>query len=359
MGGSASSLLHKTDWKKADGKLTGPHDTVDGSAPTKEYGIVYLVKRGVNQREYDVTDSEMNLLFTTRAVPGTIACFDVLGRGIDEYVLRVTVDLARRYWIVYRYGSPSFEGQIPDAAESEKASNDHWDRNVDPNVQLYKKAVCIVSWSRYLVLAAFIGPPTVDMLMTCSAVDEGHTGGTEQHEVSEHEQEAEEAEDDLFRQASRIAERMRERAVSSDSNDLSLRSPLKSPLSPPVEADETIETQEEDEDDMPTDKKCRADSDGREKGLASLKQYLSKREAETPTILSVASMPEFRSPETSAKDDTGHETSSQLAKSAHNSPRAALLASTSVSAANIRMWFKKKSAHIREKSNAYLYSTPR
>ena len=75
--GGATSKLQDTDWEKADGKLSSTEDTLDGAPPTSKYGIYHLTKRGVNQREFDVTDSESNLLYTTRQVPGTIACFDV------------------------------------------------------------------------------------------------------------------------------------------------------------------------------------------------------------------------------------------------------------------------------------------
>lgn len=75
--GGATSKLKENDWEKADGKLRGSEFTVDCAESTKKYAIYYLTKRGVNQREFDVTDEESNLLFTTKQVPGTIACFDV------------------------------------------------------------------------------------------------------------------------------------------------------------------------------------------------------------------------------------------------------------------------------------------
>ena len=75
--GGATSKLNENDWDKADGKLRGDEFTVDGEVATEKYAIYYLTKRGVNQREFDVTDEESNLIFTTKQVPGTIACFDV------------------------------------------------------------------------------------------------------------------------------------------------------------------------------------------------------------------------------------------------------------------------------------------
>lgn len=78
--GGATSKLEENDWSKADGKLRGSEFTLDGSEALPGYGVYYLTKRGVNQREFDVTDEESNLLFTTKQVPGTIACFDVSAR---------------------------------------------------------------------------------------------------------------------------------------------------------------------------------------------------------------------------------------------------------------------------------------
>ena len=92
--GGATSKFEETDWDKADGKLRAPtlddngdnddnNDgeafcvTIDGAPPTTEFAVYYLNKRGLNQRDFDVTDEEDNLLYTTRQVPGTIACFDV------------------------------------------------------------------------------------------------------------------------------------------------------------------------------------------------------------------------------------------------------------------------------------------
>ena len=31
----------------------------------------------LNQREYDIIDQDCNLIYTTKSVPGTIACFDI------------------------------------------------------------------------------------------------------------------------------------------------------------------------------------------------------------------------------------------------------------------------------------------
>lgn len=90
--GGATSKLDVNDWEKADGKLRGPFDTIDGEDATKEFSIYHLTKRGVNQREFDITDEESNLVLSTKQVPGTIACFDVSGawrREISEDPCRI------------------------------------------------------------------------------------------------------------------------------------------------------------------------------------------------------------------------------------------------------------------------------
>jgi hypothetical protein len=87
--GGARSKFEQTDWATADGKLTGGvSDTVDGSQPTNAFGIYYLTKTGLNQREFEVTDLDKNLLYTTKCVPGTLCWFDVYGKGMNECLLR-------------------------------------------------------------------------------------------------------------------------------------------------------------------------------------------------------------------------------------------------------------------------------
>ena len=150
MGGS-SSRFEETDWNKADGKLTSQDQTIDNASPTSIYGVYYLTKLGVNQRDYDVTDRESNLLYSTRAVEGTLSWFDVLGQGIDEYLLRVQVDLSRRYWVVYRYGVPAFAGQV-----CSKTSRGRLE------MPLYRKACITVTWARYHAVVDMYepAPPT-------------------------------------------------------------------------------------------------------------------------------------------------------------------------------------------------------
>lgn len=141
MGGS-SSRFDETDWNKADGKC---EQTIDNAPPTDRFGIYYLTKLGVNQREYNVTDSDSNLLYRTRVVEGTLAWFDVLGpAGEDDYRLQVQVDLSRRYWVVYHYGVPAFSGQMWDENATERLSyRGGWRK------PLFRRACITVTWSRY------------------------------------------------------------------------------------------------------------------------------------------------------------------------------------------------------------------
>jgi hypothetical protein len=164
--GGASSLLEETDWEKADGKINSRLDTIDGALPTDHFGLFYIIKKRFNQREFDVTDSKNNLLYTTRQVPGTVCSFDVLGKEIGNYKLRVHSDLARRYWIVYRFGSQSFADQEADKEESEKAEQQfaNTDLYMDRPIRLYKRLCVTVSWSRHLAVAAFFGPPPEEMM---------------------------------------------------------------------------------------------------------------------------------------------------------------------------------------------------
>ena len=202
--GGAQSFFNETDWDLADGALRTCDETMDGRPPTTTYQTYDLVKRSIvaNQRELDITDSEKNLLFHIRPSPGTIAGFDVLGVGSannDDYILRVTVDLARRYWIIYRFDKPIFDGQKPDPIATEKFAIEQQtsvtnerkelaarisaslaihsfsdDTPVDevppsapivPKHFLYKVGCVTVSWSRYMAVAAYYGPPTIEQIM--------------------------------------------------------------------------------------------------------------------------------------------------------------------------------------------------
>lgn len=149
--GGASSKFNDTDWSKADGELKSSFDTVDGSSPTISYTMATLHKLALSQRSYHVTDEYSNLLYSTKAVPATVACFDILGRGMDEKVARVTVDLTRKNWTVYSFGEPAFDGQLEDMEESARAGT-----------KLYRKAKIKVTWDRYHAVVMKYGPPVED-----------------------------------------------------------------------------------------------------------------------------------------------------------------------------------------------------
>ena len=143
MGGS-SSRFAETDWDKADGKLVSSDETIDNEPPTASYGVYFLTKLGVSQREYNVSDIDSKLLYRTRAVEGTLAWFDVMGAEQDDFKLRVQVDLSRRYWVVYNYGVPAFEGQMWDEVATERSTQrDGWRK------PLFRRACITVTWSRY------------------------------------------------------------------------------------------------------------------------------------------------------------------------------------------------------------------
>jgi len=188
--GGAVSRLDETDWDVADGGLESADQTIDGAPPTTSYQTYHLIKKAVlaSQRGFDVTDSQSNLVYSVKPSPGTIAGFDVLGVGSatsDVYLLRVTADLARRTWIVYRFDQPVFENQQPDTAATEKfameqtaasSATDDLDSSSSSSSQpatrlrlLYKVCSVTVSWSRYMAVAAQYGPPTADQLLDYEA----------------------------------------------------------------------------------------------------------------------------------------------------------------------------------------------
>ena len=156
--GGGSSRFEDTDWSTATGKLVSSEDTIDGAEPTQEYRTYTLHKRSVNQREYDVTDEDSNLLYSTRVIEGTLAWFDVLGPGMDDFKLRVQVDLSRRYWDIYRFGIPTYAGQFADMTATLRL------REARGELQpcLYKKACITVSWSRYHAIVNPYGLPPED-----------------------------------------------------------------------------------------------------------------------------------------------------------------------------------------------------
>jgi hypothetical protein len=223
MGGTVS-LFEQNDWANADGGLTADDDTIDGRPPTASYEIYTLLKKAIvaNQREFDVTDSKSNLIYTVRPSTGTIAGFDVLGvkggPNEEDLLLRVTVDIARRYWIIYRVNKPFFPGQIPDEeatskfatdltkkdiatllSESLMAGSSHADAKrisneesiaatekavtetaIDqqpPKYLLYKTCCVTVSWSRYMAVASYYGPPNSNQILAYCATSASSSDG--------------------------------------------------------------------------------------------------------------------------------------------------------------------------------------
>lgn len=255
--GGAQSCFNETDWDLADGSLRTSDETMDGRPPTTKYQTYDLVKRSIvaNQREIDVTDSEKNLLFHVRPSPGTIAGFDVLGIGSankDEYILRVTVDLARRSWIIYRFDKPIFDGQKPDPVATEKfaieqqvATNDRKElaarisaslaihsfsddtpveipasTPIVPKHFLYKVGCVTVSWSRYMAVAAYFGPPTIDQIMQATEAACKRELKSKKTTTIQNENESDD-DGDILNEARKIAGRLREEREGMDENERS------------------------------------------------------------------------------------------------------------------------------------------
>ena len=230
--GGATSRFEETDWKKSNGQLESLSDTIDGCPPTHKYDVYELIKRGVNQREFDIVDSQQNLLYTTRAVPGTLAWFDVLGPGsvgqYKDFRLRVQVDLSRRTWIVYRYSKPLYSWQKPalkctpqvtNSSRSPRGGNKVGDGGgpvLPLRYDLYKTAHITVSWSRYIAIAARYGPPPEDHYSSHLALQDScgdHEGADDDNLINEEKKiaggDGADKEGDLFQEASKIAARRR------------------------------------------------------------------------------------------------------------------------------------------------------
>lgn len=160
--GGGSSRFEETDWESATGKLSSSDETIDGSPPTPKYRVYSINKTAgvINQREYDVTDDESNLLYSTRGIEGRLAWFDVMGPQMDQYLLRVQVDLSRRYWVIYRFGVPSYPGQFPDTM----ATNLLRQSRGESQPCLYRKACITVTWSRYHAIVNLYGPPPENLI---------------------------------------------------------------------------------------------------------------------------------------------------------------------------------------------------
>lgn len=171
--GGAVSRFDETDWDTADGGMHSTEATLDGRPPTTCYSTYELLKQSVlaQQRSLDVTDSHANLLYEIRPVAKTLTAFDVYSGATQKHLLRVTTDLSRRYWVVYRVGVPTYEGQEPDpllgdadATETEAQQEDGDEESSNGKNQFYK-AVCVtVSWSRYMAVAAYYGEHTEEQV---------------------------------------------------------------------------------------------------------------------------------------------------------------------------------------------------
>lgn len=329
--GGATSKLEENDWSKADGKLTSASLTLDGADPSSTYRIYHLSKKGYNQREFDITDDEQNLLYTTRAVVGSLAYFDVLGRGIDEFLLRVTVDLSRRYWTVYRYNVPAFAGQKPDEEATSKLASECAERGDkrDPP-KLYRKGCVIVSWSRYMAVSVMYGAPTLEMLLNKS--------GDQDDAVAHNEDDDDD--DDLFNYASAIASRMAGRSMSNDEEDEkaeaepSTSNTVESSVDMTDRVDEQTHTAGGATDAEPDDAIEGASLDSR----TSLDRF-------TDQLLESTSMTELRQ----VKDDEIPSSASAVDP----------LYVAKESTRQFGQWLMTQSSAIREKSHAYLEMTKR
>jgi hypothetical protein len=213
--GGAVSLFDQNDWNIAGGGLTGEDETIDGRPPTASYETYHLLKKAVlaNQREFDVTDSKSNLIYTVRPSTGTIAGFDILGVNAgpneDDLLIHVAVDIARRYWTIYRVNRPFYPGQLPDEEATAKLATDltkkdiatllseslavtsfveakpttnegpitttegvgsETEKDQQPVKYVLYKACCVtVSWSRYMAVASYYGPPSADQILSYNA----------------------------------------------------------------------------------------------------------------------------------------------------------------------------------------------
>jgi hypothetical protein len=213
--GGGTSKFDDTDWEKANGTFNGEAllDTIDGGSPTSRYQKYELHKNAYNQREFNVVDAEdKTLLFTTKAVPGTLAWFDVLGPtscgDYKDLKLRVQVDLSRRTWIVYRYHTPVFQGQKPAKLPVRKGLDDTKD-NPDDNAKLYKTACITVSWSRYIAVVARYGPPSFEEFFVEDSSSTDNDYDDKGDDTIRIPTASSDSGDDIFAQAQTIAARRR------------------------------------------------------------------------------------------------------------------------------------------------------
>lgn len=137
MGGSTSRFA-ETDWDQADGCLKDASETLEGVEPLKRHQILTITRNSlVNPRDFDIKDDKGDLLYTTKAVPGTVKSFELLGKN-NEKLFRVNTDPSHVNWDFLSYGKQAFYGQQPDEEVSKSVGE-----------KLYRKVRVHVSWDKY------------------------------------------------------------------------------------------------------------------------------------------------------------------------------------------------------------------
>jgi hypothetical protein len=340
--GGTTSKLDENDWNLADGKLQDNEHTIDGAPAMSHYKVYYMNKKSVNQREFDVVDDNMNLVFTTRSVPGTIACFDILGPGLDSSIVRVNADITRRYWIVYRFRVPTFQGQLPDTEATEKLRFEQTDEDgtlmVPEIVPLYKRC-CIT---------AQYGPPSVAMMLAQSKAD-----GIE---------EVDDSEEEYFEgAASEIADRMKERGATELLNKATVADDNSKPTDQTEMESSIGSTTTQDANEIRTGPEVPRQNSALEPGnpVDSTSDFQSEHPSpqdtltsseivsENPTIRISASMPELHGATyTGALDRSDDEIPSSYStvSTSTTTPTASMVAATSV--AHMKHWIQQQSQTI-------------
>eukprot|EP00980_Cylindrotheca_fusiformis_P003678 scaffold818_cov136-Cylindrotheca_fusiformis.AAC.44 len=252
--GGASSRFDETQWWNADGELGNsqgdqPETIIPGERPTSGLEIFDILKSKsiTSQRDFKVRDGKKNVVYVTRAVPGTLAWFDILRPGDsevaevseregegkeaneeageeatedtaekpplpekkEELLLRVQVDWNRRSWIVYSC-TPVFPGQLPATLSDRKGLEEGQD--------LYKSCCITLSWSKALALVARYGPPTKlqDFWEDGDDDDDDDDAGAPTHNKSHSRRDSDFFTSVFFKKADSIAARARKGHVGVD-----------------------------------------------------------------------------------------------------------------------------------------------
>mmetsp|Transcript_13114 Transcript_13114/g.18381 ORF Transcript_13114/g.18381 Transcript_13114/m.18381 type:complete len:154 (+) Transcript_13114:99-560(+) len=150
--GGGSSKFAVTNWDLAEGGIKSEKETIDASKPVSEHSIIILNKHTtLNQREYDICDYQGDILYSTKAVEGKVKWFDLFGKE-GQHICRIqTTDITHKHWDIYRYKTPSFEGQQSDIEATNNAG-----------AELYKKARVEILWDRYHGDIFLYGPPNTE-----------------------------------------------------------------------------------------------------------------------------------------------------------------------------------------------------